>query len=104
VVDDTAFDTTVDTTQSATRSNRAQPRATNPAFIGRFCNFEQRPETGVVGLWLRRARVEVPSATVVSSTATKESGGLGKLLGQVRARRAGARINAGTLPASAWEP
>ena len=51
------FDTTVDTTQGATRSDGEQPPANKSAYLNGFCNSRQRPETDVVGLWLRRARV-----------------------------------------------
>jgi hypothetical protein len=50
------IDTTVDTTQGATRSDGGQPRAKKSAYIRRFCNFWQHPETDVVGLWLRDCR------------------------------------------------
>jgi hypothetical protein len=60
---DGGVDTTLDTTQSATRCDGGQPRAKKFAYIRRFCNFRQRPETDVFGLWLRRARVRVPLVT-----------------------------------------
>jgi hypothetical protein len=58
------FDTTSDTTQSATPRNGGQPSANKSAYISDFCNIQLRPETGVGGLWLRRARVRVPSVTL----------------------------------------
>jgi hypothetical protein len=57
------IDTTLDTTEGATRRNRGQPRAKKSAYLSRFCNVRQRPETDDIGLWLRRARVRVPSVT-----------------------------------------
>ena len=50
------FDTTFDTTQGATRRNSERPPAKKSAYISRFCNILQRPETHVGGLWLRRSR------------------------------------------------
>jgi hypothetical protein len=64
-----SFDTTADTTQRATRRNGGQSRATLSAYLSRFCNAQQPVATDVVGLWLRRARVEVSSTTLVPSTA-----------------------------------
>src|SRR5215210_2706730 len=32
--------------------------------MSRFCNIRQHSETGVGGLWLRRARVRAPSLTL----------------------------------------
>jgi hypothetical protein len=58
------FDTTFDTTQSATRRNSGQPPAKKSVYLSRLCNFGQHVETGVGGLWLRRARVRVPSVTL----------------------------------------
>ena len=58
------FDTTSDTTQSATPRNVGQPLAKKSANLSQFCNIRQRLETGVGGLWLRRARVRVPSVTL----------------------------------------
>ena len=51
------FDTTADTTGGATRSNGGQPSAKKSAYLSRFCNLRQRPETDDIGLWLRRSRV-----------------------------------------------
>jgi hypothetical protein len=68
--DTAGVDTTADTTQGATRCNREQPRAKKAAQISRFCNLQQRLETGVGGLWLRRplpkARRKVTVPTRVS--------------------------------------
>ena len=50
--------------KSATRRNGEQPPVKKWAYLSRFCNILQRPETNVSGLWLRRARVRVPSATL----------------------------------------
>jgi hypothetical protein len=50
-------DTTPDTTQSATRRNCRQPPAQKSAYLSRFCNIRQHPETYDIGLWLRRSRV-----------------------------------------------
>ena len=58
------FDTTSDTTQNATRRNVWQPPAKKSAYLSRFCNLQQRQETHVGGLWLRRSRVRVPSVTL----------------------------------------
>jgi hypothetical protein len=57
-------DTTSDTTQGATRSNCAQPSARESAYLSQFCNSVQHQATDVDGLWLRRARVRVPSVTL----------------------------------------
>jgi hypothetical protein len=36
------------------------------AYLSRFRNIQQRPETGVIGLWLkRRSRVRAPSVTLL---------------------------------------
>src|SRR5215213_6029313 len=59
-----AIDTTADITQGAIRRNSGQPRAKKSAYLSRFCNTRQHGETGVIGLWLRRARVRVPSVTL----------------------------------------
>jgi len=61
-------DTTCDTTQRATPRNSGQPRAREPAYLSRFCNLRQPLETGVGGLWLRRARVRVPSVTLLDES------------------------------------
>jgi hypothetical protein len=62
------FDTTPDTTQGATRSNGVPPPAKKSAYLSGFCNVGQRPETDDIGLWLRRARVRVPSVTLSNPT------------------------------------
>jgi hypothetical protein len=51
------FDTTFDTTERAIRRNSEQLPAKKSAYLSGLCNSRQRPETGVSGLWLRRARV-----------------------------------------------
>jgi hypothetical protein len=58
------IDTTADTTQGATRRILGKPRTRQSAYLSRFCNTGQRPETDVGGLWLRRARVRAPSVTL----------------------------------------
>jgi hypothetical protein len=60
-------DTTSDTTQGATRRNGGQPPAKKSAYLSQFCNIWQHAETHVGGLWLRRARVRVPSVTLLSA-------------------------------------
>jgi hypothetical protein len=57
------IDTTSDTTEGATRRNCGQLPAKKSAYLCRVCNIWQRPETGIGGLWLRRARVRAPSVT-----------------------------------------
>src|SRR5215210_6457313 len=57
-------DTTADTTQGAIRRNGGQPSARKLAYLCRFCNISRSLETDVGGLWLRRARVRVPSVTL----------------------------------------
>jgi hypothetical protein len=52
-----------DTTQSEIYRNLWQPPARKTAYLSRLCNVGQRLETGFGGLWLRRARVRVPSVT-----------------------------------------
>ena len=37
------------------------PLASGLAYLSRFCNLRQRPETDIVGSWLRRRRVRAPS-------------------------------------------
>ena len=57
-------DTTADTTQGATPRDAWQPPAKKSAYLSGLCNTRQRLETGVGGLWLRRAWVRVPSVTL----------------------------------------
>ena len=57
-------DTTSDTTEGATPRNSGQPPAKKTALISGICNVGQRVATDVGGLWLRRARVRVPSVTL----------------------------------------
>jgi hypothetical protein len=64
-------DTTSDTTQSATPRNSERPPAKKSVYLSRFCNIWQRPETGVIGLWLRRSRVRVPSVTLLCAGKTR---------------------------------
>jgi hypothetical protein len=61
-------DTTADTIQHATRSNGGQAPARRRALISRLCNVRQHSETDVSGLWLRRARVRVPSVTFLDES------------------------------------
>ncbi len=56
-------DTTSDTTESATTCNSGQLPAKKSSYLSGFCNIQQPPDTDVGGLWLRRARVRVPSVT-----------------------------------------
>src|SRR3954467_3317754 len=56
-------DKTADTTQSATPSTGERPGARVSAYLSRSCNVRHRPETGVVGSWLRRSRVRAPPDT-----------------------------------------
>ena len=46
-----------DTTGRAIHRNSRQLQAKKSAYLGRFCILVQRVETGIGGLWLRRARV-----------------------------------------------
>jgi hypothetical protein len=66
-------DTTSDTTEDATPRNGGQPPAKKSDCLSRFCNTRQHPETGVGGLWLRRARVRVPSVTLLLQIKTSGS-------------------------------
>src|SRR5918994_3346039 len=84
-MDLSSFDTTSDTTQNATRRNGEQPLARKSAYLSRFCNIEQRLETGVGGLWLRRAQVRVPSVTLSFAGKTQLSMALAESCGSGRA-------------------
>jgi hypothetical protein len=80
-----AIDTTADITQGAIRRNSGQPRAKKSAYLSRFCNTRQHLETGIGGLWLRRARVRIPSATLSFAGKTQLSMALAECGGSGRA-------------------
>jgi hypothetical protein len=50
-----------DTTGRAIHRNSRQLQAKKSAYLGRFCILVQRVETGIGGLWLRRAWVQAPA-------------------------------------------
>jgi hypothetical protein len=74
-----------DTTERAIRRNSEQPRAKKSAYLSRFCNLPQHSETGDSGLWLRRARVRVPSVTLSFAGKTQLSMALAESCGSGRA-------------------
>jgi hypothetical protein len=79
------FDTTADTNEDATSRNSGEPPAKKSAYLSQFCNLGQPLETGVSGLWLRRAQVRVPSVTLSFAGKTQLSMALAESCGSGRA-------------------